>query len=124
LDSLLHQSCTNILKQIKTGLQQYSNIKSKDMTTAITLLTEDQAREIAEQAAIRAVELLIKNFEPKPEENPSSEIMTLKETAEYLKCSTITVYRKVKKNGLPIYRKLGHPRFIRFEVEKWLRGKL
>lgn len=93
------------------------------MTTAITLLTEDQAREIAEQAAIKAVELLSKNFELKPEENASPEIMTLKETAEYLRCSTITVYRKVKNDGLPMYRKLGHPRFIRFEVEKWLKGK-
>jgi excisionase family DNA binding protein len=93
------------------------------MANTITLLTEDQAKEIAEQSAIKAVELLISKLEPKKEEDSESEIMTIKDAAEYLKCSIVTVHRKIKNEGLPAYYRLGHPRLIKSDIDKWLRNK-
>ncbi|HEY8559453.1 MAG TPA: helix-turn-helix domain-containing protein [Pyrinomonadaceae bacterium] len=93
------------------------------MGNTITLLTEEQAREIAEQSAAKAVELLISKLEPKQEESSESEseIMTIKDAAKYLKCSAVTVYRKIKKDGLPVYYRLGHPRLIKSEIDEWLK---
>jgi len=93
------------------------------MTATITLLTEDQAREIAEQSAIKAVELLINKLDSKQEVSPEMEIMTVKDAAQYLKCSIVTVHRKIKNEGLPVYYRLGHPRLIKSEIDKWLKDK-
>jgi excisionase family DNA binding protein len=80
------------------------------MVNTIALLTDEQAKKIAEQSAIKAVELLISKLEPKLEESLEPEIMTIKDAAEYLKCSPLTIHRKIKKEGLPVYYRLGHPR--------------
>jgi excisionase family DNA binding protein len=47
-------------------------------------------------------------------------MMTLREVAEYLHLSTMSVRRAIEKKGLPAYRVGGLWRFNRLEVEAWL----
>ncbi len=49
------------------------------------------------------------------------ELMTVEEIAEYLKVTTKTIYRLLKKGGIPSTR-VGHlHRFIRSDINDWLR---
>jgi len=82
------------------------------MAEKIYILSEEQAREIALEAARLAVEMARKS-------ETSSEIMTVKTLAKYLNCSEAHVRNKMKE-GLPCNRKLGVPRFFKSEVIKWL----
>ena len=50
------------------------------------------------------------------------EVMTLAQVAEYLNISESTVRKQIKTNGLPVNRRLGDPRFIKSEIDAWLKS--
>jgi excisionase family DNA binding protein len=52
-----------------------------------------------------------------------SEIMTLKEAAEYLKCHEATVYRLIQKGGLPGFRVGSDWRFRGQDINKWIASR-
>jgi excisionase family DNA binding protein len=86
----------------------------------ITLLTENQAREIAEHAAKRAVEMILEKLSVK-EAVPTSDVMTVKQAAEYLKCSTSHLRNKIRRKEIPSYNRLGRPRLYRVDLDQWLK---
>lgn len=47
------------------------------------------------------------------------EIMNVKETAAYLRCSTSTLYRLLHKGGLPGWRVGADWRFTREDIDRW-----
>ena len=49
--------------------------------------------------------------------------MTVKEVAAYLRLATITIYRLVEKKDLPGFKAGGKWRFIKSEVDQWLRWR-
>jgi len=44
-----------------------------------------------------------------------------KEIAEYLGCSRSTAYKYFNNLSMPVYRKLGKPRALKFELDEWTR---
>jgi len=48
-----------------------------------------------------------------------NKIMTLDEVAEYLRISIRTVYRWIKKRGLPVHKIGGLDRVNKMELEQW-----
>jgi excisionase family DNA binding protein len=80
----------------------------------ITLYTEDQALEVARRAACLAVEATKKPDTP--------EIMTLSQVAEYLQFTTQTIQNKIRSGGLPVSYRMGDPRFIKKEIDEWLKS--
>ncbi len=55
----------------------------------------------------------------------SDRVMTIKGVGAYLKVSRHTVYRFLNEGGLPAHRLTpgGHRRFIRAEVDAWIRER-
>ncbi len=54
-------------------------------------------------------------------DNSSIELLTVEELAEYLKVTTKTIYRLLKKGDIPS-TKVGHlHRFIKSDINEWLR---
>ena len=49
--------------------------------------------------------------------------MTLKEVAGYLRLATITIYRLAERSDLPGHKAGGKWRFIRTEVDEWLKWR-
>jgi excisionase family DNA binding protein len=61
--------------------------------------------------------------EPEPDSrigNLGSEIMTIREVADYLKIHLGTVYRFIKTRGLPAFRVGSDFRFRRADVKEWI----
>ena len=50
-------------------------------------------------------------------------VMTLDEVASFTKFSTKKVYRLCRDGEIPFNKIGGHYRFIRSEIEKWLKGE-
>ena len=84
------------------------------MSGSITLLTKDEARAIAEQAALRAAEL-VKDYDRFPE------VMDKKTVAKYLVVSIPTINRKMRE-GMPVTYRVGDPRFLKSEIDAWLKS--
>jgi excisionase family DNA binding protein len=84
-----------------------------------TIFDMRQAEALAERVAERA-------FEKARDElfQSAPEVMTQKEVCQYLGVSSTTVIEKQKNGGLPVSYMLGEksPRYIKSEVDKWLRG--
>jgi excisionase family DNA binding protein len=59
------------------------------------------------------------------EERPEalSEIMTLREVAEYLACSRNTIYRLATKRQIPRFRVGNNFRFRRSDIEQWINDR-
>jgi excisionase family DNA binding protein len=53
----------------------------------------------------------------------SHDIMTPAEVAAFLKVKVSTVYTWVHLNKIPYIKRFGRLRFLRSEVEAWLKGK-
>jgi len=63
--------------------------------------------------------------EPEPDAELSGidrerEVMTLRETAEYMNCHPTTLYRMVKQGSIPAFRLGGNWRFHRSDLDKWI----
>ncbi len=55
-------------------------------------------------------------------DNSNVELMTVEEIADYLKVTTKTIYRLLKKDAIPATR-VGHlHRFIKSDINEWLRN--
>ena len=53
----------------------------------------------------------------------TSQFMTVKEVAEYLRLAPITIYRLAEKKDLPGMKAGSKWRFIREEIDRWLRDR-
>jgi len=51
------------------------------------------------------------------------EVLTVKEAADYLRCSTSTIYRLSERGVLPSFRVGAEWRFRRDELDAWTRPK-
>ena len=49
------------------------------------------------------------------------EILTLAQAADYLRCSTNTVYRQARSGEIPAFRLGGSWRLMRSELDNWIR---
>jgi len=49
-----------------------------------------------------------------------TDVMTVREVAEYLKVKERTIYRLVAKGGIPAFKVGGSWRFRRAEIEEWI----
>lgn len=49
-----------------------------------------------------------------------TDVMTVREVAEYLKVKERTIYRLVAKGGIPAFKVGGSWRFRRSEIEAWI----
>jgi excisionase family DNA binding protein len=49
--------------------------------------------------------------------------MTVPEVSEYLRLATITVYRLAEKRDLPGFKAGGQWRFIKSEIDQWLKWR-
>jgi len=86
--------------------------------TEVIVLSPEQYKSDLEHCAARAVSIAREEFDA-----PFPEVMTVEEIARYLRFDSVrTVYNKIEKNGLPVTKKLGVPRFIKSEVDAWLKG--
>lgn len=56
-------------------------------------------------------------------QNSTPEIMNIKQIAVYLGVSEGTVRNRMK-DGLPFTNKLGDPRFLKSEIDAWLKRKI
>lgn len=54
--------------------------------------------------------------------NRTPEVMTVAQIAEYLQISIPTIYKAMKERGLPYTEKCGDKRFIKSEVDTWLKS--
>ena len=54
----------------------------------------------------------------------NTDIMTIKEVAEYLKLTEKTVYRLTAEGKIPGFKVGGSWRFKRSEIEKWIDAEL
>jgi excisionase family DNA binding protein len=52
-----------------------------------------------------------------------AQLMTVSEVAQYLRVAPITVYRLAEKKDLPGVKAGGQWRFVKSEVDEWLRWK-
>ena len=52
-----------------------------------------------------------------------TQFMTVPEVAQYLRVALITVYRLAEKKDLPGFKAGSKWRFIKSEVDQWLRGR-
>ena len=52
-----------------------------------------------------------------------TEFMTVKEVGEYLRLAPITIYRLAERKALPGFKAGSKWRFIKSEVDQWLRGR-
>ncbi len=49
-----------------------------------------------------------------------TDVMTVREVAEYLKVKERTIYRLVAKGGIPAFKVGGSWRFRKAEIEEWI----
>lgn len=49
-----------------------------------------------------------------------TDVMTVRDVAEYLKVKERTIYRLVAKGGIPAFKVGGSWRFRRAEIEEWI----
>jgi excisionase family DNA binding protein len=91
------------------------------MNQEFTIFDMRQAEALAERVAERA-------FEKARDElfHAAPEVMTQKEVCQYLGVSSTTVIEKAKTAGLPVSYMLGEksPRYIKAEIDKWLKGSI
>lgn len=52
-------------------------------------------------------------------QDPTSQGLTVKEAAKYLKCSRDKLYRLINTQGLPYYRFGARKRFLPSELDEW-----
>jgi excisionase family DNA binding protein len=52
-----------------------------------------------------------------------SQFMTVRQVAEYLGVATVTIYRLAEKKDLPGVKAGSQWRFIKSEVDQWLRSR-
>ena len=52
-----------------------------------------------------------------------SQFMTVRQVGDYLGLATITIYRLAEKKGLPGVKAGGKWRFIKSEVDQWLKWR-
>lgn len=55
---------------------------------------------------------------------PDSDIMTLRELAEYLHCHPSTLYRSLRSEKIPCFRLGSDWRFRRGDIDKWISKKI
>lgn len=85
---------------------------------AVTLLDEEDLRELSKETAKMAAEIVLqKTYKPFPE------WMNISQIAEYLGISENTVRAKIKE-GFPVNDKLGFKRFSRKMVDEWMLTKI
>jgi len=58
--------------------------------------------------------------EPRANDGIGSEIMTLRDVADYLNCHYMTIYRLIKSGALPAFRIGSDFRFRRADLKKWI----
>jgi excisionase family DNA binding protein len=85
------------------------------MSSEVGVLTPERITEIVRHAFNEAVKVarLDKAF---------PDVMTLCEVAEYLQVSKATIRNKIRDERLPVSSKLGNPRFLKAEIDSWLKG--
>jgi excisionase family DNA binding protein len=49
-----------------------------------------------------------------------TEVMTLQEVCDYLRCHPSTVYRMLKRKELPCFKIGSDHRFLRSEIDQWI----
>lgn len=54
----------------------------------------------------------------------AGDLMTLKQLQSYLGYSAPTIYKLIKENGLPVCYPTSHPRFLKVEVDNWLKEQI
>jgi len=52
------------------------------------------------------------------------EIWTVSEVAEFLKVNPVTVYKLIRCDGLPAFRVGNEWRFVREDIEEWVKSKV
>ncbi|MGH7949212.1 MAG: helix-turn-helix domain-containing protein [Candidatus Binataceae bacterium] len=52
-----------------------------------------------------------------------SQVMTVLEVAEFLRCHEATVYRMLKRGTIPAFRVGADWRFLREQIEQWARAQ-
>ncbi len=55
-----------------------------------------------------------------PRQKNRTEIMTVRDLAEYLQCHQSTIYRLVKRGEIPAFRLGGDWRFKSDQIERWM----
>lgn len=53
-----------------------------------------------------------------------TDVMTVREVADYLKVKERTIYRLVAKGGIPAFKVGGSWRFRRAEIEEWITRRM
>ena len=56
-----------------------------------------------------------------PTRNKDSEILTIKQVAEYLKVTERTIYRLAAAKNIPAFKVGGSWRFSRADIDSWIR---
>ena len=54
---------------------------------------------------------------------PKSELMTVSETCRYLKITTRTLYRYIQNRQIPAFKLGKEWRFVRSDLEQWIRDR-
>ena len=82
---------------------------------------EQTIETVVERAVLEA-------FEPIRDElkrqNSFPEIMTLTQVAEYTQYTRQTILRFIKEQGFPVSNRCERPRFVKSEVDRWLKGEI
>jgi excisionase family DNA binding protein len=83
----------------------------------IAVLSEEELIELIKVAAAAAVsDLRDEIYKPIPE------LMNIKQVSKYLQCSSASVSKWVKTDGLPAHNLGNLPRFYKAEVDEWLKN--
>lgn len=93
----------------------------------VNILTEEQAKSIALECSIQALENFIKNFLPKllPQQNTEKEVLfTKKQLASYWQCHEQTITQKKLKGELPFIQHGRKLLFRKSEIDKLTTNKL
>lgn len=56
---------------------------------------------------------------PRSNRAESTEVMTIPELAEFLKCHPSTIYRMLRRKQVPSFRVGSDHRFLRKEIQRW-----
>ena len=75
-----------------------------------------------EDTIMKALEMAADRFVPS---NPYPDVMNLSQVCQYLDITPPTVRERIK-TGLPVSYKLGerNPRFVKVEIDRWLKDDL
>ncbi len=55
-----------------------------------------------------------------PADLDESAVMTIRQVAEYLHCHDMTIYKLIRRHGLPGFRLGKDWRFLRSEIDTWI----